>query len=60
MLFQGKKDVFLKNAVNKHRVINVILAELKKPECDAFHSYDDADIDVPKLSVQNFLEMSYN
>ena len=60
MLFQGKKDAFLKNAVNKHRVINVILAELNKPECDAFHSYDDADIDVPKLSVQNFLEMSYN
>ena len=60
MLFQGRKDAFLKNTVNKHRVINVILAELKKSECDAFHSYDDADIDVTKLSVQNFLEMSYN
>ena len=46
--FQGKKDAFLKNIANKHRVINVILTDLKKPECNAYHSYDDADIDINK------------
>ena len=29
MLFQGKKDAFLRN--NKHHVINVVLTESKKP-----------------------------
>ena len=56
MLFQGKKDAFLRNTVNKYRVINVMLTELKKPECNAFHSYDDADIDITKLSVQSSLK----
>ena len=56
MLFQGKKDAFLRNAVNKHRVINVILAELMKPGCNAFHSYDDDDIDSTNFSVQSSLK----
>ena len=43
-----KKDAFLKNVTNKHCVINVILTDLKKPECNAYHSYDDADIDINK------------
>ena len=54
-LFQDKNDAFLRNT-NKHRAINVILTELKKPGCNAFHSYDDADIDITKLSVQNSLK----
>ena len=29
MVFQLKKDGFLKNNVNKHRVINAILTEFK-------------------------------
>ena len=53
MLFQGKKDAFLWNTVNKHHVISAILTELKKPECNGFHSYDDVGIDVTKLSVQS-------
>ena len=47
--FQRKKDAFLRNTVNKHRVINFILTDLKKPECNAYHSYDDADIDINKF-----------
>ena len=41
MLFERKKDAFL-------FVINIILTELRKPRCNAFHSYDDADIDITK------------
>ena len=48
MLFEEKKDAFLRNTINKHRVINIILTELEKPECNAFHSYHDADIDITK------------
>ena len=55
MLFQGKNDVFLRNIANKHHVINVVLTELKKPGCNAFHLYDDAGIDITKFSVQNSL-----
>ena len=55
MLFQGKQGAFLRNTVNKHHVINVILTERKKPLCNAFHSYDDAHIDITKLSVQRSL-----
>ena len=40
MLFQEKKNVFLRNSANKHRVINVTLTELMKPGCNALHSYD--------------------
>ena len=53
--FSRKKDTFLKNNVNKHFVINVILTELKKPGCNTFHSYD-VDIDITKLSVQSPLK----
>ena len=42
--------------VNKHCVINVILTEFKKPECNAFHSYDDVDIDIIELRVQSSLK----
>ena len=44
-----KKDAFLKNVTNKHCVINVILTDLKKLECNAYHSYDDGDIDINKV-----------
>ena len=54
MLFQGKKDAFLRNTANKHHVIIVILTEPKKPRCNVFHSYDP-DIDITKLRVQSFL-----
>ena len=60
MLFQGRKDAFLRNTVNKHHVINVILTERKRPGCDAFHSYDDTDIDITKLSVQSSLKCLLN
>ena len=56
MLFKGKKDAFLRNTANKHRLINVILTELKKPGCNAFHLYDDAEFDITKLSVQSSLK----
>ena len=46
MLFQG----------NKHRVINVILTELKKAGCNAFYLYDDADIDIKELIIQSSLK----
>ena len=29
------------------------MTELKKPGCNAFHLYHDADIDITKLSVQS-------
>ena len=48
MVFQGNKDAFLRSAVNKLIVINVILTELQKSECNALHSYDDADTDITK------------
>ena len=32
------------------------MTELKKPVCHAFHSYDDADIGITKLSVQSSLK----
>ena len=60
MLFQGKNDAFLNKTDNRHRVINVILTELKKPGCNAFHLYDSADIDITKVKCLKFLEMSYN
>ena len=50
MLFPGKNDAFLRNTISKHFVINV--TELKKPGCNAFHLYDDADFDITKLRVQ--------
>ena len=53
--FKEKKDVFLRNTVNKHCVNNVILTARKKLEGNAFHSYDDGYIDFAKLSVQSFL-----
>ena len=56
MLFQDKNDPFLRNVANKHCTINVILTELEKPGCRALHLYDDADIDISKLSVQRFLK----
>ena len=56
-LLQGKKDGFLRNTVNKHRVIYVILTKLKKPGCNAFYSYDSADIDITKLSVPSSLNV---
>ena len=31
MLFQGRKNAYLSNTDNKHRVINVRLAELMRP-----------------------------
>ena len=43
------------NTASKHRVINVILVEIKKPGCNVFHSYYDADIDITK-----FVDMSCN
>ena len=56
MLLQEKKVVFLRKIVNKYCVINVILTEFKKLGCNAFHSYDDADIDIIKLSVRSSLK----
>ena len=47
-----KKGCISKKHCQKHCVINVLLVQLKKPGCNAFHSYDDADIDITKLSVQ--------
>ena len=47
-----KKDTLLKNTVNRHFIINVILTELKKLGCDTFHSYD-VDVDITNLSVQS-------
>ena len=43
----------MKNTVNKH--CEVILTARKKQESNTFHSYDDAYIDVAKLSVQSSL-----
>ena len=56
MLFQEKKNVFLRNSANKHRVINVTLTKLMKPGCNALHSYDAAAIGTSKLSVQSSLK----
>ena len=32
-----KKNVFVRNTSNKHRVINVTMTELIKPGCNVFH-----------------------
>ena len=56
MLFHDKNDEFLRNTGNKHRANNVILTELEKPGCKAFHLYDDPDINITKLSVQSSLK----
>ena len=53
MLFEGKKDAFLRSTANKHHAINVILTELEKTWSKVFHLYDNADIDITKLSVQS-------
>ena len=50
MLFPGKRDGFLRNAVNKHHVIYAISTDSGG---NAFHSYDNIDIDITKLSVQS-------
>ena len=55
-LFQGKKNVFLRNTTNKHHVIIVTLTEPTKPGCNAFHLFDDAAIGTTKLNVQNSLK----
>ena len=60
MLFQGKSDAFQRNTANTHRAINIILTELKKPGCSAFHLSDGADIDITKVKCSKFLEMSHN
>ena len=59
MLIQGKHDAFLRNIANKHCMI-VILTVLKKPRCNVFHLYDDADIDIKNLDVQSFLKCLIN
>ena len=46
MLFQIKNNAFLKDTANKHHVINDVSTEFKKAGCNAFHSSDDADIDI--------------
>ena len=51
MIFQGKKNAFLRNTANKHRVINIISTELRKAGCYSFHSYDNADLDIINLVV---------
>ena len=56
MLFQGKNDAFLRNFANKHRVINIILTELKKPGLNAFHYIMDLTLILQKLSVQSSLK----
>ena len=56
MLFQGNKDAFLRNPVNKHSIIIIMLIEYKKAGCNVFHSSDDADIDITNLSVQSSLK----
>ena len=56
MLIQDKNNVFLKNTANKHRAINIMLTELEKPGCKAFHLYDDALI--LQSQVFKVLEMS--
>ena len=60
MLFQGKNDAFIRSTTNKHRVINVILTEFKKPGCNAFRLYDGSDIDITKVKCSKFLEMFCN
>ena len=58
MVFKGEKNAFLRNTANKHRVINVTLTELIKPECNAFLLNYVTVIGTTKCSM--FLEMSYN
>ena len=58
MLFKGEKNAFLRNTANKHRVINVTLAEIIKPGCNAFLLNYVTVIGTTKCSV--FLEISYN
>ena len=57
MVFKGEKNAFLRNTANKHRVINVTLTELIKPECNAFLLNYVTVIGTTKCSM--FLEMSY-
>ena len=52
MPFQGKKNAFIRNTANKHRIVNVISTKLKKAGCNGF---DDADISILKLVVQSSL-----
>ena len=48
--------MFLRNTANKYRVINVISTGKKKAGCNAFHSHDNADIDIINLVVKSFLK----
>ena len=50
MLFPGKRDGFLRNTVNKNHVIYAISTDSGG---NAFHSYDDIDTEITKLSVQS-------
>ena len=58
MLFKGEKNAFLRNTANKHRGINVTLAEIIKPGCNAFLLNYVTVIGTTKCSM--FLEISYN
>ena len=48
MLSEGKKNAFIRNTPNKHRVINVTWTELTKSGCNVFHFYNDAAIGTTK------------
>ena len=38
----------------------VILTVLKKPWCNVFHLYDDADVDIKNLNIKSFLKCLTN
>ena len=41
-------------------IIKVIFTERRKPGCNAFHLYDDADIEITKISVLSSLKYLIN
>jgi hypothetical protein len=46
MCFMGKKDVFLSNAENKQRIINLIAKTMTDNGITVIHARDDADVDI--------------
>ncbi|KAK4304743.1 hypothetical protein Pmani_023319 [Petrolisthes manimaculis] len=50
--FSGKKEEFLSKDVNKQTLIKMIIAELRRSDCDIVNAPGDADVDIVKAAVR--------
>ena len=55
MVFQGNKDEFLSNMINKQRFIHLLAGSLDKSDCHVEHARADADL----LIAQNAIDAAH-